>query len=503
MSSPGRVIRVLASTALLAAACASCSSQKPAAAPAVSATPARSLTSNAAQRRKIAVTVYNSNFALVKEERSLPLGRGRVELAYGDVSAHIQPETVHIRAMDEEGGLVVLEQNYRYDLLSPEKLLEKYVGRTLKVARYNEELGQDELRDAELLAVQGGPVLRIDGEIVTGFNLGAAGGVDRFIFPELPDNLMSKPTLVWLLESAREQQDVEVSYLTHNLTWNADYVLVLGPEAPGNLVREGDLSGWVTLDNQSGTSFHQADLRLVAGDVQRVAPPPPAPMPEMDMDEEASGGAPAFRQEALFEYHLYALQRPTDLLDKERKQVSLLEAPRVSLSKKLVLRGREHLLRARFPQPIARQQVSVLVVIDNDAAHGLGMPLPQGTLRVYQADREGALQFVGEDRIAHTPRDERVEVRLGEAFDVVADRRQVQFRALGRCAAETDWEIELRNHKEVAEQVEVVEPVSGDWKVTRASHPPSSRDATELVFRIDVPAQGAVKLTYGVRVSWC
>ncbi len=480
---------------LLGSSVLGCSSQRPAATPvAAPAGPAFDQRSDAAARQSVSVTVYNSNFALVKEQRAIQLGSGRVALAFEDVSAHIQPETVHIRGLDAPSELTVLEQNYRYDLLSPEKLLEKYVGRRLKVARYNQKLGSDEIRDAELLSAQNGPVLRIDGEVVT-------GGFDRFIFPELPESLLSKPTLVWLLDSARSEQRVEVSYLTQNLSWRADYVLVLAADDA-----RGDLSGWVTLDNQSGTSFDRAELRLVAGDVQRITPPAPVPPPMVEMAEEAadaSGSAPAFQQEALFEYHLYALQRPTDLRDKEQKQVSLLEAPGVQLQKKLVFRGIDYALRTRFGEALKNTKATVYVVLDNAEAHGLGMPLPQGIVRVYKADQSGALQFVGEDHIDHTPRDEKVEVRLGEAFDVVADRRQMDYRALGRCTGESEWQIDLRNHKDTAERVEVIEPVSGDWKIIRSSHPGEKREAHELVFSVEVPARGSVKLEYRVRVSWC
>lgn len=492
----GKISRAASVWALsfVAAGGLGCSSQKPAATPvSPPQAPAFDRRSDAAKREHVSVTVYNSNFALVKERRSIQLGSGRVALAFEDVSAHIQPETVHIRGLDAPGELTVLEQNYRYDLLSPEKLLEKYVGRRLKVARYNQKLGSDEIKDAELLSAQNGPVLRIDGEIVS-------GGFDRFIFPELPESLLAKPTLVWLLDSARAEQRVEVSYLTQNLSWRADYVLVLSADDA-----KGDLSGWVTLDNQSGTSFDGAELRLVAGDVQRLAPAP-AP-PPMDMVQEeaqaADGAGQAFRQEALFEYHLYALQRPTDLRDKEQKQVSLLEAPGIKLQKKLVFRGLDYALRGRFGETLKNTKASVFVVVENAESHGLGMPLPQGIVRVYKADQAGALQFVGEDQIEHTPRDEKVEVRLGEAFDVVADRRQMDYRAFGRCTGESEWQIDLRNHKDVAERIEVIEPVGGDWKVVRSSHPGEKRDNSELVFSVDVPARGSVKLEYRVRVSWC
>ena len=489
---PGRAERLLRAAALVAlgalgTACAG--AKKPRA---VATGPVTSRTSSADAREKVAVTVYNSNFGLVREERVVNLGTGRIALAYEDVAAHIQPETVHIRSLDDPGALTVLEQNYRYDLLTPEKLLEKYVGKRVKVVRYNEKLGTDEIRPAEVLAVDGGPVLRIDGEVVTNFP-------GRFVFPEVPDNLVAEPTLVWLLASSAARQKVEVTYLTSNMSWRADYVLVLDSKD-----ETGDLTGWVTLDNQSGTAFRNAELKLVAGDVQRVAPPPP-PMPAMDLEAsvQAAPAPPQFRQEGLFEYHLYALARPTDLLDKEQKQVTLLEAHGVEIQKKLVFRGAEHWFRSRHGELPKNQKVSVLVEIDNAETKGLGMPLPKGIVRVYKADQSGAQQFVGEDAIDHTPRDETIEVKLGEAFDVVADRKQLEWKAISRCVSESAWSIELRNHKDRSETVEVIEPVSGDWEVLSSSHRWKKEDAHTFVFTVEVPARGETKIAYRVRNRWC
>jgi hypothetical protein len=459
----------------------------------VPAGPAVERSSDGSARESVSVTVYNSNFGLVREARKVELGEGRVALNYADVSAHIQPETVHIKSLDDPAALTVLEQNYRYDLLTPEKLLEKYVGKKLRVARYNEKLGTDEIKDAEVLAVEGGAVLRIDGEIVTGFP-------GRYLFPSLPENLVAKPTLVWLLGSTLPKQRVEVTYLTSGMSWQADYVLVLAEDET-----RGDLNGWVTLSNQSGTSFPKAELKLVAGDVQRVMPPQDE-MAEMDMAEAAAPPAaprPSFQQESLFEYHLYTLERPTDLLDKEQKQVSLLEAHGAPLKKRLLLRGLDFWYRSRYGQVLDKQKVSAYVVLQNSEKNKLGMPLPKGTVRVYKADKSGALQFVGEDAIDHTPRDEEIEIKLGQSFDVVADQKQTTFRQLGKCVTESDWELSLRNHKDKVETVDVEEPVSGDFTVVKSSHPAGKKDAHTFTFSIVVPARGTVNVTYTVRTTFC
>ncbi|MEO6572470.1 MAG: DUF4139 domain-containing protein, partial [Polyangiaceae bacterium] len=217
------------------------------------------LRSTAQQREDVAITVYNQNFGLVREVRNVDLGTGKVALEFRDVSAQIQPETVAVKSLANAAALRVLEQNYRFDLLSPQKLLEKYVGRKIKVFRWNEKLGRDEEFDAEVLSVTDGTVLKIGNEITYGFP-------GRLSFPEIPQNLIAKPTLVWLLESAQAKQKIEVTYLTRNLNWHADYVFVLNENDSA-----GDLTGWVTLTNQTGAAYENARLKLVAGDVQRVS----------------------------------------------------------------------------------------------------------------------------------------------------------------------------------------------------------------------------------------
>ena len=259
-----RVAVTLAVAALGSQACAT-STKPPAQTP---EGPPAEQGSSASDRKSVAVTVYNQNFGLVREVRRMKLGTGKVELAFADVAEHLQPETVSIRALGTGNPLSVLEQNYRYDLLSPNNLLDKYVGKKIKVYRYNEKLGREEQVDAEVLAFNNGqPVLKVNGEVTYGMP-------GRFAFPEVPENLIPEPTLVWLLDSKQAEQEVEVSYLTGNMSWRSDYVLVVNADDS-----KGDLTGWVTLDNQSGTSFEHATLKLVAGDVQKIAPSATMAMP--------------------------------------------------------------------------------------------------------------------------------------------------------------------------------------------------------------------------------
>jgi hypothetical protein len=453
--------------------------------------PPRLSGSDKGDRESVAVTVYNQNFGVVRDTRRLKLGSGRVELSFKDVSANIQPETVRLHSMTKGALFEVLEQNYRYDLLTPAKLLEKYVGKQISVYRYNQKSGTEERKTAEVLSVEGGVTLRIDGEVTTNFD-------GRYAFSEVPANLLDKPTLVWLLESDRAEQQIEVTYLTQNLNWRADYVLKL--DAGDS---KADLNGWVTLDNRTGTSYENAALRLVAGDVNRVQPPMPEKQSAHERDDASAADRPQFKEEGLFEYHLYSLERPTTLLDKETKQVSLLSAEGIAVHKKLVFVGQPHYFRGQYGQLVSNQKPIVFVELVNSAKNRLGMPLPKGTVRVYKADQSGALQFVGEDAIDHTPRDEKVAFKLGDAFDVVGDRVQKEWTQLSNCSAESSYEIEVRNHKDTAEQVEISEPTGGDWQMLHSSHPFVKVDAGTFRFDVQVPARKNTKVSYRIRVRYC
>jgi hypothetical protein len=443
-----------------------------------------------ADRKQVTITVYNQNFGLVREVRELKdLGTGKVALEFRDVAATIQPETVAVKPLG--GGFSVLEQNYRYDLLSPETLLHKYVGSNVRAYRYHEATGKEDVVDAKLLSVEGGPVLQIGKEITFGYP-------GRLAFPELPPDLIAKPTLVWLVDAKQPKQSLEVSYLARGMSWKADYVFVVNENDA-----KADLVGWVTLVNQTGSSYRNAELKLVAGDVNRVR----EEAPEMDMRVMAKAaqapGAGGFREEGLFEYHLYTLGRPTTVLDKEQKQVTLLEAQNIGVRKRLIFFGEQYFFRSQYGELPKNQKVGVYLDFENAQKNGLGMPLPKGVLRVYKADKSGAKQFVGEDSIDHTPRDERVRVKMGEAFDVVADRKQMEWRALGNCVSESAWQIELRNHKDQAVKVEVREPAGGDWTIVESSHAATKEDASTFTFEVDVPKRGKTLLKYRVRVRWC
>ncbi|MGE3844253.1 MAG: DUF4139 domain-containing protein [Vicinamibacterales bacterium] len=440
----------------------------------------------------MALTVYNDNLALVRDVRQVRLPSGALTLRFEDVAASLNPAAVHVRSLTAPAQVDILEQNYEFDLLEPQKLLQKYVGREVTLVRRETENGAAREREvkATLLALNNGPIWRIDNEIVTGMS------ADHIRFPELPANLYAEPTLLWRLHNAGPAaQKLEVSYLTSGLSWNADYVLTLPSTA-----RTASLDGWVTLTNTSGTSYRDAALQLVAGDINRVHPR--SESADMLKAQEAfrAAAAPQFAQEAFADYHLYTLARRTSVGQRETKQISLLGAAGIPITKRYVVNGDRMFFRAQRPGAFTRDKVEVFYSIRNARADGLGQPLPAGTVRVFETDRRGQAQFVGEDRITHTPEDETIDLHVGNAFDVVAERKQTDFRRPSDDVWETAYEVRLRNHKTSGVRVEVNEPVGGDWQMIRSSHPFTKTAAFAAQFSADIPAGGETTITYRVRV---
>src|ERR1700738_3834287 len=356
------------------------------------------VTTTLADQSDLSLTVYNSNLALVRDVRQLNLASGESLLRFMDIAASINPAAVHFRSVTEPAKLSVLEQNYEYDLLDPNKLLQKFVGREVTLVRPKLSSGTtayDEVK-ATLLSLNGAPVWKIGNEVVTGVSY------ESIRFPQLPENLYERPTLLWTLEnSGARRHKVEASYLTSNLSWSADYVLNVGKDESS-----GDLDGWVTLVNHSGTAFRNAQLQLVAGDLHRELPVNGRNFKALDQAVPALEAAAAgtFTQEAFSEYHLYSLGRRTSIFDQESKQISLLGASRVPLHKVYVVDGQSYYYRtAAQPGAPLKDPVQVFYKFKNEDKAGLGMPLPAGTIRVYQADSRGGSLFVGEDHIAHTP----------------------------------------------------------------------------------------------------
>ncbi len=451
-------------------------------------------------QKALAVTIYNDNLALVKDLREVRLPKGETRLAFQEVSAQIRPETALLRNLTAPQGFWVAEQNFDFDLLTPQKLLEKYVGEKVTVVRSvpnAEGAGAKEIREeATVLATNNGTVLQFADRIET-------SALGRIIYPKVPGNLRARPTLVISLNSSADKaQQLELSYLTGGLSWRADYVANLSSDE-----KTLDLSGWVTLTNQSGAAYPNATLQLVAGDVNRARQRPERGYAVAEMAVKSMAPAPKMAEESLFEYHLYTLDRPTTLAVNQTKQVALLSASGVPVRKEYLLQGQNYYYSGSYGDLGEKQKVGVFVEFDNKESSHLGMPLPKGILRVYKRDSEGRAQFVGEDNVDHTPKNELVRLKLGEAFDVTAKRKQTDYKSLGRQGKfgfvhESAFEVVLKNAKKEPVTVSLLEPMPGDWEVLQSSHPLTKETAGTARFKVTVPAEGSATLTYRVRVKW-
>lgn len=440
----------------------------------------------------VEVTVYNNNLGLIKDMRKVSLPAGTGELRFMDVASFIMPVTVHAKSLNAPNDFAVLEQNYEYDLMNEAKLLDKYVGKKIKLVNWNQYQDRKETVEATLLSNNQGQIYKINDEIYLGHP-----GIR--ILPQLPENLIAEPTLTWMYNNtAKAPHQLEVSYLTNNINWKADYVLVLDQNDA-----LGDLSGWVTVDNKSGAVYKNAALKLVAGEVNRVDENQYAGKRMRLMEDVAVAGAmaPQFQEQGFFEYHIYDLQRKTTLKNNETKQISLLEANKFKIKKELLVYGVQSYYTARYYEQNPKQPVNVYVSFKNSEDNHLGMPLPAGVMRLYKEDQSKKLQFIGEDKIQHTPKDEEVRLKIGEAFDVTAERKQTDFKQLSTRMYESEWEITLRNHKKEDVTISIIEPLYGNWSIVSNSHPFVKKDAFTIRFDVNVPKDGEVKVTYRVRVG--
>jgi hypothetical protein len=447
-------------------------------------------------QQDVAVTIYNDNLALVKDQRKIKLKNGLNSLALRDVSAQIRPETALLRSLTATGSLSVLEQNFDFDLLTPQKLLEKYVGKSISIIRMNPATGVETTEQAQVLSANNGVVLKIGDRIETGIP-------GRIVYSDVPANLRDRPTLVVQLQNkGAAEQNVELSYLTGGLGWKADYVAELNANED-----KLDLSGWVTLTNTSGTSYRNAKLQLVAGDVNHVREQRPVAMDAMRTKSMAMAEAAPMAEESLLEYHLYTLDRPTSIAESQTKQVALLSASGVPVRKELVLHGADYYYQSSYGDLGQKMKVGVFIEFDNKESAHLGMPLPKGILRVYKKDSSGNAQFVGEDAIDHTPKNETVRLKLGDAFDVTADKKQTDFKKLpnpakGNSLFESAYEIVLKNAKKEPVTVTIQEPIPADWKILKSSHAAEKASSNTAVWHIEVPAEGKATLTYRVQVKY-
>jgi hypothetical protein len=444
----------------------------------------------------LALTVYNSNIALVRDVRNLDLPRGTFDLSFMDIAATVNPATVHFRSLSEPSRVSVLEQNYEYDLLEPDKLLRKYVGRDVTLVRSRQVNGStsEEEVTARLLSYNNQPVWQIGTEIVTGMH------ADHIRFPELPNSLYTRPTLIWTLENGgTARHRVEAKYLAGKLSWNADYVLTVARDD-----KTADIDGWVTLTNGSGTAFRNAKLQLVAGELNRVRQAMNESLLVADeMSRRDTPAAAPMSQEAFSDYHLYTLGRKTTINNNETKQVSMLAGTGFAVLKRYVVNGQAfYYHNYNRPGIPIKDRVEVFYQFKNEEKGALGMPMPAGNVRVYQSDSSGGVQFVGEDHIGHTPKDDVVNVKIGSAFDVVAERNQVDFEKIAANTYEVEYAIALRNRKTTPITVEVNEPIGGGtWRMVHASHKWTKTAAFAAQFTVPVAGGAEEVLKFRVRVT--
>ncbi|HLF14734.1 MAG TPA: DUF4139 domain-containing protein [Bacteroidota bacterium] len=476
--------------------------------PLTGALTAQTSDATAGNRASVDLTVYNQNLSLIREERSVTLGTGVNYVVVPDIPSTIDGTSLHFRSLLDPAGVRILEQNYQYDLVSQAKLLEKYLGKEIEFIRLNEETKQEYTVKGKLLATgfggRGGVVAGINGKV----EIDPAG---RMVLPSLPEGLILKPRLRWMVENSKAgSHKIELSYLAGGLSWSADYVALLSKNDD-----RLDLTGWVTLSNNSGTAFMNAGLKLVAGDVNVVREAMALNGRMMMKSSLADAAAPQFEQTELFEYKMYTLQRKTDLNPNETKQIELVSGRDVAAEKMFIYDGVADQWRYWWNNPSYRNQqtfgeasntkVGTYVTFKNDKKRGLGIPLPKGKIRVYKLDEDGKEQFVGEDRIDHTPKDEEVRLYLGNAFDIVGERAQTDFKSMasGRVVEET-IRIKIRNHKDEPVTVQVYEHPWrwNEWEITKKSTEFEKVDQSTIRFGVTVPKDGETVVTYTIRYSW-
>ncbi|MEO0558826.1 MAG: DUF4139 domain-containing protein [Bacteroidota bacterium] len=451
-------------------------------------------------REAVSLTVYNGGFAVVREVRPLMVQRGVTVLRFEGVPQQIDPTSLALKSLTTPGGLSVLEQNYQYNLIGTNSVLDAAVGQRVRIIR---EMGERTVVDEGTLISQPnqGRIIRTD----DGRVLVNPGGTIELL--TLPEGLLSRPSLLWRLNSERGgEQRVEASYMTNGISWKADYVAVVNEAET-----EVDVTGWVTVNNQSGASYPNAGLQLIAGDVRRVQNygRPQAMYDGIEVMQQTRAAAAPPEQEAFFEYHLYTFPTPTTIEENETKQLELLSADEVGVERRLIFDGAGTYFpfyRPRRQGPGAvgdEMSAAVVLEMENAEANNMGMPLPAGTVRVYKADRRGNLQFLGEDRIAHTPRNETVRLYIGDAFDVVGTRRQMTDRRINDRTREFTIEVEVRNRKEEAATVDVVERVFwGDWSILESTHEHERLDATTAQFTLELAANETATIRYTARVRY-
>lgn len=433
----------------------------------------------------MAITIYNDGTGLVKDTRNLNLPEGEINLVFMDVASSMDPTSVHFVSNTNPDAITILEQNYEYDLVSTEALFRRYIDKEIEIRT------EDGRTVSGILLSSGGSLV-----IQTRDGIVIVNNPVEIKFEELPEGLITRPTLKWsLINGSAGTHECEMSYLTSGISWRANYVVIVNQNDD-----RLDLTGWVTINNNSGTAYNDAILKLVAGEVHRVQPVYEMSRQAFSMPMNGAAlGRGGFEEESFFEYHLYTLQRPATLLNHQQKQISLLEGEGIAVTKIFVFDpGYSYYGRG----DTAEADIEVRLQFMNSEANGLGIPLPKGLMRVYKEDSSGSLQFIGEDSIDHTPKDEEIEILLGEAFDIVGERVVMDRREIRNDIWEYDVEVTIRNHKDESVEIVYWDYVWGDWEVRRSTHEYEQKDASTVEFIIPVASDGETVLEYTIRREW-
>jgi len=432
-----------------------------------------------AQNKEIGLTIYNNNLALVRDVRTLQLAKGTSQIKFQDVAAQIDPTSVYFASLTAPDKVEILEQNYEYDLVNATKILQKYIEQEIRLETKEGTAYSGTLLNASEKDV----ILR---ESDGGIKIVRREAVENMAFPKLPDGLITRPTLVWSINCQQAgKHKTEVGYLTNGIQWHAEYVGVANKD---DTVLE--LSGWVSLDNKSGATYENAKLKLVAGDVHRAQEVRPFRKGRGYAEQMTVIDRSQFEEKAFFEYHIYTLQRPATVANNQIKQISLFSPTETKVNKTYSYDGARD-----------QKKVRVNLEFENRKKFGLGMPLPKGKVRVYKRDDDKSLIFIGEDFIDHTPKDEKVRVYVGNAFDIVGERTQKDRKSVGKTSWQETWKINLRNHKDKAVRVTVIERLSFGWEILRNSHEYKKKNATSIEFVIEIAKDTEVVVEYVVRYN--
>jgi hypothetical protein len=428
------------------------------------------------------ITVYNNDLGLVSQTRTIDVTKGDSEIRIEGVPAKVDPTSVRITFPGKNESINVLEQNFMYDLVNSEKIFEKYIGETISCkTKTGEQIS------GKLLQYDGGNLIT---QVQNGgIKIAAAENIANYDFPSLPSGLILKPTLQWLLSSKiGGPVESEISYLTSGMSWHAEYLMVLDKND-----RDFTLNSWVSLDNQSGATYENVKMKLIAGDIHRVQKPSPVRREKVYAMDAVTAQAP-FEERGLFDYHLYDLRRPVTIKDREIKQITLFD--------EVSARAGKLYLFENYSQNEADKPLEVHLKFANSAANHLGIPLPEGVFRIFKKDVDNTLQLVGEDRIEHTAKDDTLDLVVGKAFDVKGKKIITNRQKIGDRSEVVSIAIDLTNKRNEPVYIEIHERQSGDWFVKNSSHPYQKISNNLLIFPVTVPADKNVSIKYTLQRNW-